>query len=116
METVDPSLTGAVELWMGEVEGVMRRTLHKLAGQALAAYAVTDRSKWILEWPGQLVLNCSQVQLWLHGLRLATHIVVKPKSRSQSLQMRLITCPIQYLPWSVSMLRQGMSPTVAFLL
>ena len=46
---------------MGEVEGVIRRTLHKLAGQALAAYAVAERSKWILEWPGQLVLNCSQV-------------------------------------------------------
>lgn len=61
IEAVDPSLTGAVEVWMGEVEGVMRRTLHKLAGQALAAYAATERSKWILEWPGQLVLNCSQV-------------------------------------------------------
>ena len=63
IEAVDPSLTGAVELWMGEVEGVIRRTLHKLAGQALAAYATTQRSKWILEWPGQLVLNCSQVSL-----------------------------------------------------
>ena len=51
---------------MGEVEGVMRRTLHKLAAQALAAYAVTDRSKWILEWPGQLVLNCSQVLPCFH--------------------------------------------------
>ena len=61
MEAVNPSLTGAVELWMGVAEGVIRRTLHKLAGQALAAYAVTQRSKWILEWPGQLVLNCSQV-------------------------------------------------------
>ena len=65
IEAVDPSLTGAVELWMGEVEGVIRRTLHKLAGQALAAYATTQRSKWILEWPGQLVLNCSQVSLRL---------------------------------------------------
>lgn len=65
IEAVDPSLTGAVELWMGEVEGVIRRTLHRLAGQALAAYATTQRSKWILEWPGQLVLNCSQVS---HGI------------------------------------------------
>ena len=62
IEAVDPSLTGAVEVWMGEVEGVIRRTLHKLAAQALAAYAATERSKWILEWPGQLVLNCSQVE------------------------------------------------------
>ncbi len=39
----------------------MRRTLHKVAGEALQAYARGERSQWILEWPGQLVLNCSQV-------------------------------------------------------
>lgn len=73
IEAVDPSLTGAVELWMGEVEGVIRRTLHKLAGQALAAYATTQRSKWILEWPGQLVLNCSQVSLRLTFRQIDAH-------------------------------------------
>ncbi len=52
---------GAVERWLLESEGCIRRTLHKVAGEALAAYAKTDRSKWILEWPGQIVLNCSQV-------------------------------------------------------
>ena len=63
MEPVKPEITGAVELWLNEVEGVIRRTVHKLAEEALTAYAVTERSKWILEWPGQLVLNCSQVVL-----------------------------------------------------
>ena len=52
---------GAVERWLLDVESCMRRTLHKLAGEALVAYAATERSRWILEWPGQLVLNCSQV-------------------------------------------------------
>ncbi|KAK9812825.1 hypothetical protein WJX72_004356 [[Myrmecia] bisecta] len=61
VESVRPSSSGAVEVWMGEVEGVIKRTLHKLAGEALAAYATTERSTWILQWPGQLVLNCSQV-------------------------------------------------------
>lgn len=61
MEPVKPDITGAVELWLNEVEGVIRRTVHKLAEEALTAYTVTERSKWILEWPGQLVLNCSQV-------------------------------------------------------
>ena len=61
LEPVKPEITGAVELWLNEVEGVIRRTVHKLAEEALTAYAVTERSKWILEWPGQLVLNCSQV-------------------------------------------------------
>ena len=61
VEPVKPDITGAVELWLNEVEGVIRRTVHKLAEEALTAYTVTERSKWILEWPGQLVLNCSQV-------------------------------------------------------
>lgn len=54
-------LSGAVERWLLELEGVMRRTLHRVAGEALEAYPRTDRPKWILHWPGQLVLNCSQV-------------------------------------------------------
>lgn len=41
----------------------MKRTLHKLSGEALEAYSHTERVRWILEWPGQLVLNCSQVCL-----------------------------------------------------
>ena len=61
IEAVDPSATGAVEKWLLAVEGVMKRTLHRLASDALAAYAMMERSRWILDWPGQLVLNCSQV-------------------------------------------------------
>jgi dynein heavy chain len=61
IEAVHPTQSGAVEKWLLETEGVMKRTLHKTAGNALQAYAQGERSKWILEWPGQLVLNCSQV-------------------------------------------------------
>eukprot|EP00803_Ostreobium_quekettii_P008972 evm.model.scf_437EXC.9 EVM.evm.TU.scf_437EXC.9 scf_437EXC:49472-57192(-) len=60
-ENINPAATGAVEKWLLEFEGVMKRTLHKLSCEALEAYAHTERSTWILEWPGQLVLNCSQV-------------------------------------------------------
>lgn len=62
VDTVNPAATGAVERWLLDVEGDIRRTLHKLAGEALEAYVRTDRSRWILDWPGQLVLNCSQVR------------------------------------------------------
>lgn len=61
IETVNPAATGAVERWLLDVESDIRRTLHKVAGDALEAYPRNERSKWILEWPGQLVLNCSQV-------------------------------------------------------
>lgn len=52
---------GAVEVWLLETESAIRRTLHRIAGEALEAYVGADRARWILDWPGQLVLNCSQV-------------------------------------------------------
>nr|8GLV_Kg Chain Kg, DHC_N2 domain-containing protein [Chlamydomonas reinhardtii] len=61
IETVNPAATGAVEKWLLDSESAIRRTLHKVAGDALEGYAKTERSRWILEWPGQMVLNCSQV-------------------------------------------------------
>jgi dynein heavy chain, axonemal len=61
VEPINPQATGAVEKWLLETERVMKCTLHKVAGDALRSYAQSERSKWILEWPGQLVLNCSQV-------------------------------------------------------
>jgi dynein heavy chain, axonemal len=57
---VDPNVT-AVEWWLLEAEHVIKQTLHQVAGSALEAYATKPRSEWLLEWPGQLVLNCSQV-------------------------------------------------------
>eukprot|EP00798_Chlamydomonas_sp_ICE-L_P016919 gene16919-23187_t len=61
IESVNPADTGAVERWLLDVESGIRRTLHKIAGDSLESYARTKRSQWILEWPGQIVLNCSQV-------------------------------------------------------
>lgn len=60
---VNPAATGGVELWLTEVEDAMKQTLHKIAGESLTAYAQRERADWILQWPGQLVLNCSQVRL-----------------------------------------------------
>ncbi|KAF5825339.1 dynein heavy chain, N-terminal region 2-domain-containing protein, partial [Dunaliella salina] len=61
MDSVNPAASGAVEVWLLEVEGAMKRTLHKVAGESIEAYTKGPRLKWILNWPGQLVLNCSQV-------------------------------------------------------
>lgn len=54
---------GAVEKWLLDSESCIKRTLHQVAGDSLAAYAKAERSKWILDWPGQIVLNCSQVRV-----------------------------------------------------
>lgn len=52
---------GAVECWLLEVEGAMKCAVHSLAREALTAYPKSPRTSWILQWPSQLVLNCSQV-------------------------------------------------------
>lgn len=51
---------GAVEYWLLEVEGAMKRAMHNLTGEALTAYPKSPRTSWILQWPSQLVLNGSQ--------------------------------------------------------
>ena len=58
---VDPAASGAVEVWLDSVEAQMRQALLKVSGDAIEAYFSTPRDKWIFDWPGQLVLNCSQV-------------------------------------------------------
>lgn len=60
----------------------MKRTLHKLAGESLFAYTQTERSHWLLEWPGQLVLNISQV------LRLSSEVIMWINSISADLKVK----------------------------
>jgi dynein heavy chain len=44
---------GQVELWLLEVERVMRASLRTVMAQAITAYSTTARAKWVLDWPGQ---------------------------------------------------------------
>ena len=61
--TVDPrALRNAVEEWLLAVETSMRVTLAQRMSNALAAYSGgPTRTAWATAWPGQLVLNGSQV-------------------------------------------------------
>lgn len=52
---------GAVELWLNEVQATMQESLRVIASKAIAAYLGKPRSEWILDWPGMLVLCCSQI-------------------------------------------------------
>jgi hypothetical protein len=55
----------------------MKRAVHSLAKEALTAYPKSPRTSWILQWPSQLVLNCSQV-----GLSPSRHQGVMHKQHS----------------------------------
>jgi len=58
---INPADTGAVEKWMLEFEDVMHESLHKVTADSVAGYPNTTRERWILEWPGQVVLCGSQI-------------------------------------------------------
>ncbi|XP_066927305.1 dynein axonemal heavy chain 1-like isoform X2 [Clytia hemisphaerica] len=48
--------TGNVEDWLCEVERVMKGSLREILEQALQAYAEAERTEWVLQWPGQIVI------------------------------------------------------------
>ncbi|KAI8622787.1 dynein heavy chain and region D6 of dynein motor-domain-containing protein [Chytriomyces sp. MP71] len=61
-EVIEPAAAkGAVEKWLLQVEKVMQSSVHQQIQQGLKAYAETPREKWILEWPGQVVICVSQI-------------------------------------------------------
>lgn len=61
---------GNVEKWMLEIETVMRRTLRELCRDSLKDYYVTKRTKWVGDWPGQIVLAVDQID-WTQGVEQA---------------------------------------------
>eukprot|EP00736_Rhodelphis_marinus_P009962 Rmarinus@m.13206 len=57
-QTIRP--TSLVEEWLLKVEEVMVQSLKEITAQAITEYKIVDRTKWILSWPGQVVLAGSQ--------------------------------------------------------
>jgi dynein heavy chain len=56
-----------VEDWMGEVEQMMYDTIRDVLKFSVDDYMTRDRNEWILDHPGQCVLNGSQV-IWTKDL------------------------------------------------
>ncbi|ERL92012.1 hypothetical protein D910_09334 [Dendroctonus ponderosae] len=62
--------TGNVENWLLHVEGTMRNTVRINLGNSLADMEEKSRKDWVLCWPGQVVIACSQA-FWTAGVEQA---------------------------------------------
>eukprot|EP00940_MAST-03C_sp_MAST-3C-sp2_P000489 g489.t1 len=51
---------GQVEKWLLDVESVMRKTVALNVDRSMLDFETKDRSTWMVEWPGQIVLCVSQ--------------------------------------------------------
>ncbi|KAI1892368.1 hypothetical protein AGOR_G00132640 [Albula goreensis] len=52
---------GAVEKWLVQVEDIMLRSVRDEVARSRLAYPERERSQWVREWPGQVVLCTSQM-------------------------------------------------------
>ncbi|XP_066284547.1 dynein axonemal heavy chain 3-like isoform X3 [Branchiostoma lanceolatum] len=52
---------GLVEKWLYQVEEVMKLSLREVMEKSIQAYPTTRREKWVLQWPGQVVLATGQI-------------------------------------------------------
>lgn len=50
-----------VEVWMQELEHVMKLSVRDSLHKALSDYSSSERAKWVMKHPGQCVLNGSQI-------------------------------------------------------
>lgn len=58
---------GMVEKWLLQVEDTMLSSLRKVIYDSTQAYSSTPRKKWVLDWPGQVVLCVSQIFWTIEG-------------------------------------------------
>lgn len=50
-----------VEKWLLQVEEGMIASVRDVIKQSVEAYTNTSRDKWVLDWPGQVILCGSQI-------------------------------------------------------
>eukprot|EP00842_Homolaphlyctis_polyrhiza_P004671 jgi/Hompol1/5204/HPOL_004223-RA len=61
---------GSVEKWLCGVESAMLKSVRTVIKEAYTAYPKSPREKWVLEWPGQVVICVSQI-FWTLGVEAA---------------------------------------------
>ena len=54
-------LQGIVEKWLLQVEDMMISSVRKVVMDSIQAYKDTPRKRWVIDWPGQVILCVSTI-------------------------------------------------------
>ncbi|KAM9311612.1 dynein axonemal heavy chain 3-like [Gastrophryne carolinensis] len=87
LRIIPANAKGLVEKWLHEVESIMKLSIHEVMNQSIKAYKESERSKWVLQWPGQVVLAANMVH-W-------TMEVSKALDQKRGLQSLVRQCTAQ---------------------
>eukprot|EP00745_Piridium_sociabile_P008444 TRINITY_DN157077_c0_g1_i1.p1 TRINITY_DN157077_c0_g1~~TRINITY_DN157077_c0_g1_i1.p1 ORF type:complete len:108 (-),score=29.20 TRINITY_DN157077_c0_g1_i1:96-419(-) len=87
---------GAVEKWLLQVEDMMIMSVRKVVLDSIQAYRDSPRDRWVIEWPGQVIL-CVSTIFW-------TSEVMEAMSQKDGLQVsgRLVWGWRMVLGWKQS--------------
>ncbi|XP_046888652.1 dynein axonemal heavy chain 3 [Hypomesus transpacificus] len=83
-ENIDPAKSkGMVEKWLLQVEKMMLRSVRDVIHQGVDEYVQVPRKKWVLQWPGQVVICASSI-FWTSEVSQAIQTNTLPAYVDQS--------------------------------
>lgn len=86
MKCINFFLQGLVEKWLIQVEILMMQSISEIINNAVKEYIYSQRTEWVLKWPGMVVLCASTVN-WTAEVETA----IEQKSLSVSEIFKLKT-------------------------
>ena len=82
-------LQGMVEKWLLQVQETMILSLQDVMKESVVAYNEKPRNKWVLEWPGQVVIAASTIY-WTRDVNDAIeHGTLQVKIRLIIMKLRI---------------------------
>uniref|UniRef100_A0A4W6EEI5 Dynein axonemal heavy chain 7 n=1 Tax=Lates calcarifer TaxID=8187 RepID=A0A4W6EEI5_LATCA len=73
---------GMVEKWLLQVENLMLKSVRHVIHQGVIQYTEVPRKKWVLQWPGQVVICASSI-FWTSEVSEAIQTNSLPKCNAQ---------------------------------
>ncbi|XP_055507859.1 dynein axonemal heavy chain 3 [Leucoraja erinacea] len=62
VKSINPAKAkGMVEKWLLQVEGMMLSSIKHVIKEGIANYVELPRRKWVIQWPGQVVISVSSI-------------------------------------------------------